>query len=68
MDAFSLYKQGDKRELYVPSELAYGDDLMPAMPRFGLGAVPQGSAVIFEFEILGLRGMRFRQKGLGFAG
>lgn len=42
--AMQLMREGDKWELYIPSELAYGDR--------GSGKIPAGSVLIFELEIL----------------
>jgi len=42
-------KEGDKWELFIPSELAYGDR--------GAGAkIPGGSVLIFELELLEVQG------------
>ena len=43
-EALPLMKEGDKWELYIPSELAYG-------PR-GQRDIPSNSALIFEIELL----------------
>ena len=44
-EALQLMKEGEKRELYIPSNLAYG----PA----GAGAdIPPNSALIFELELI----------------
>lgn len=44
-EALQLMHEGDKWELYVPSELAYGDQ--------GAGAdIPPGSTLIFEVELI----------------
>ena len=43
-EALQLMKEGDKWELYIPSELAYG-------PR-GQRDIPPNSALIFEIELL----------------
>ena len=47
--AMQLMKEGGKWELYIPSELAYGDN--------GAGAsIPGGAALIFELELLSVKG------------
>lgn len=44
-EALKLMKQGDKWNIYIPSELGYGDR--------GAGAnIPPGAALVFEVEIL----------------
>jgi len=44
-----LMKEGGKWELYIPSELAYGDR--------GAGAnIPGGAALIFTLELLEVKG------------
>ena len=40
-----MMEEGDKWELYIPSELAYGD-------RGAGGRIPGGAVLIFELEIL----------------
>jgi len=48
-EAMQLMVEGDKFELYIPSELAYGDN--------GAGAdIPGGAVLIFQMEILGING------------
>jgi FKBP-type peptidyl-prolyl cis-trans isomerase FklB len=48
-EAMQLMKEGDKWELFIPSELAYGDR--------GAGAkIPGGSVLIFELELLEVQG------------
>jgi FKBP-type peptidyl-prolyl cis-trans isomerase FklB len=48
-EAMQLMVQGDKWELYIPSELGYGDA--------GSGAkIPGGSVLVFQMEILELQG------------
>jgi FKBP-type peptidyl-prolyl cis-trans isomerase len=42
-------KEGAKWELYIPSELAYGD-------RGAGGAIPGGAALIFQMELLKVNG------------
>jgi FKBP-type peptidyl-prolyl cis-trans isomerase FklB len=41
--------EGAKWELYIPSELAYGD-------RGAGGSIPGGSALIFTLELLEIQG------------
>lgn len=44
-----LMKEGDKFELYIPSELGYGDS--------GAGAdIPAGAVLIFQMEIIEITG------------
>jgi FKBP-type peptidyl-prolyl cis-trans isomerase FklB len=48
-EAMQLMKEGGKWELYIPSELGYGDR--------GAGSViPGGSVLIFELELLKVKG------------
>ncbi len=47
MEALQLMPQGSKWEIYVPSELAYGDKKHRV--------VPQGSTLIFEIELLSVK-------------
>jgi FKBP-type peptidyl-prolyl cis-trans isomerase len=48
-EAMQLMKEGGKWELYIPSELAYGDH--------GAGAaIPGGAALIFTLELLKVKG------------
>lgn len=48
-EAMQLMKEGGKWELYIPSELAYGDSGAG-------GAIPGGAALIFELELLTVKG------------
>ncbi|KAK3252652.1 hypothetical protein CYMTET_38061 [Cymbomonas tetramitiformis] len=48
-EAMQIMKEGDKWELYIPSELAYGDQ------QRGQHIKP-GSVLIFELEILKVKG------------
>uniref|UniRef100_A0A7S2LLV9 peptidylprolyl isomerase n=1 Tax=Leptocylindrus danicus TaxID=163516 RepID=A0A7S2LLV9_9STRA len=48
-EAMQLMKEGGKWELYIPSELAYGD-------RGAGGLIPGGSVLIFTIEILEVLG------------
>jgi len=48
-EAMQLMKEGDKWELYIPSELAYGER--------GAGKdIPGGSALIFTLEMIKVKG------------
>lgn len=48
-EAMQLMKEGGKWELYIPSDLAYGDR--------GAGAsIPGGAALIFTLELLEVKG------------
>jgi FKBP-type peptidyl-prolyl cis-trans isomerase FklB len=48
-EAMQLMKEGGKWELYIPSELAYGDS--------GAGGlIPGGAALIFTLELLEVQG------------
>ena len=44
-----LMKEGGKWELYIPSELAYGD-------HGAGGAIPGGAALVFTIELLKVKG------------
>jgi FKBP-type peptidyl-prolyl cis-trans isomerase FklB len=48
-EAMQLMKEGGKWELYIPSELAYGDNGAG-------GAIPGGAALIFTLELLEVQG------------
>merc|ERR1711934_779923 len=48
-EAMQLMVEGDKWEMYIPSELGYGDSGSP--PK-----IPGGSALIFRMEILTIKG------------
>jgi FKBP-type peptidyl-prolyl cis-trans isomerase FklB len=48
-EAMQLMKEGGKWELYIPSELAYGDS--------GAGSlIPGGAVLVFELELLKVKG------------
>ena len=48
-EAMQLMKEGDTWELYIPSELAYGDR--------GAGrAIPPGAALIFKLNLIEVKG------------
>ena len=44
-EAMQLMKEGGKWELYIPSELGYGD-------RGAGGAIPGGAVLVFTLELL----------------
>jgi len=46
IEALQLMRPGDEWVLYVPSNLAYGDN--------GAGEIPPGSTLIFKIELLGI--------------
>jgi len=48
-EAMQLMKEGAKWELYIPSELGYGD-------RGAGGAIPGGAALVFTMELLEVLG------------
>ena len=48
-EAMQLMKEGGKWELYIPSELAYGD-------RGAGGLIPGGAVLIFDLELLKVKG------------
>ena len=48
-EAMQLMVEGDKWEMYIPSELGYGDS--------GSGAkIPGGSVLVFQMEIIKIKG------------
>ena len=47
-EAMQLMKEGAKWELYIPSELGYGD-------RGAGGSIPGGAVLIFTLELLKVR-------------
>jgi len=48
-EAMQLMKEGGKWELYIPSELGYGD-------RGAGGAIPGGAVLVFTLELLEVQG------------
>eukprot|EP00581_Thalassiosira_minuscula_P009317 CAMPEP_0183702824 /NCGR_PEP_ID=MMETSP0737-20130205/804_1 /TAXON_ID=385413 /ORGANISM="Thalassiosira miniscula, Strain CCMP1093" /LENGTH=201 /DNA_ID=CAMNT_0025929501 /DNA_START=58 /DNA_END=663 /DNA_ORIENTATION=- len=48
-EAMQLMKEGAKWELYIPSELAYGDTGIK-------GAIPGGAVLVFTLELLKVKG------------
>merc|ERR1711920_854239 len=49
-EAMQLMVEGDKWEMYIPSELGYGDG--------GSGKIKGGDVLIFRMEIVKINGMR----------
>lgn len=49
-EAMQLMKEGDLWELYIPSELAYGD------AGVGNGLIPGGACLVFKMEIVKVKG------------
>ncbi len=52
-----LMTEGAKWELYIPSELGYGD-------RGAGGSIPGGAVLIFTLELLKVRSLFERNKGV----
>ena len=48
-EAMQLMVEGDKWEMYIPSDLAYGD-------RGAGGKIPGGAALVFQMEIIKIKG------------
>ncbi len=48
-EAMQLMKEGGKWELYIPSELGYGD-------RGAGGQIPGGAVLVFTLELLKVKG------------
>merc|ERR1711982_129121 len=48
-EAMQLMVEGDKWEMYISSDLAYGD-------RGAGGKIPGGAALVFQMEILAIKG------------
>eukprot|EP00397_Hematodinium_sp_SG-2012_P054544 GEMP01065866.1.p1 GENE.GEMP01065866.1~~GEMP01065866.1.p1 ORF type:complete len:229 (+),score=48.89 GEMP01065866.1:39-725(+) len=55
-EAMQLMVEGDKWELYIPSDLAYGDNGSPP-------SIPGESALVFIMELLEIKGKKVRAKG-----
>ena len=51
-EGLSTMREGGIRELYIPSDLAYGDS--------GTGSIPGGATLVFRVELLGINGSTFR--------
>ncbi|CAJ1392990.1 unnamed protein product [Effrenium voratum] len=49
-EAMQLMKEGDKWELYIPSELGYGDEGTPG------GPIPPNAALVFQMQLLKIKG------------
>lgn len=58
-EAMQLMVEGDKWEMYIPMELAYGPDGKP--PK-----IPGGAALIFIMEIIGIKGSTTAKQGVVF--
>merc|ERR1719436_569946 len=56
-EAMQLMVEGDKWELYIPSDLAYGD-------RGAGGKIPGGAALVFQMEIIKIKGDKVDKKEL----
>mmetsp|Transcript_134918 Transcript_134918/g.233082 ORF Transcript_134918/g.233082 Transcript_134918/m.233082 type:complete len:159 (+) Transcript_134918:94-570(+) len=56
-EAMQLMVEGDKWEMYIPSELAYGD-------RGAGGVIPGKAALIFRMEIIKIKGKSVPKKEL----
>eukprot|EP00441_Pelagodinium_beii_P001293 CAMPEP_0197703286 /NCGR_PEP_ID=MMETSP1338-20131121/125361_1 /TAXON_ID=43686 ORGANISM="Pelagodinium beii, Strain RCC1491" /NCGR_SAMPLE_ID=MMETSP1338 /ASSEMBLY_ACC=CAM_ASM_000754 /LENGTH=298 /DNA_ID=CAMNT_0043287179 /DNA_START=68 /DNA_END=963 /DNA_ORIENTATION=- len=56
-EAMQLMVEGDKWEMYIPSELAYGD-------RGAGGKIPGGAALVFQMEIIKIKGKKVDKKEL----
>ena len=55
-EAMQLMKEGAKWELYIPSELGYGD-------RGAGGSIPGGAVLIFTLELLKVRALEIIRNG-----
>eukprot|EP00439_Symbiodinium_sp_Y106_P070295 s324_g12.t1 len=49
-EAMQLMKEGDKWELYIPSELGYGAEGTPG------GPIPPNAALVFQMQLLKVKG------------
>eukprot|EP00933_Yihiella_yeosuensis_P025099 TRINITY_DN1947_c0_g1_i3.p1 TRINITY_DN1947_c0_g1~~TRINITY_DN1947_c0_g1_i3.p1 ORF type:complete len:157 (+),score=49.07 TRINITY_DN1947_c0_g1_i3:80-550(+) len=56
-EAMQLMVEGDKWEMYIPSDLAYGD-------RGAGGVIPGKAALVFQMEILKIKGKKVDRKEL----
>mmetsp|Transcript_28355 Transcript_28355/g.81442 ORF Transcript_28355/g.81442 Transcript_28355/m.81442 type:complete len:158 (+) Transcript_28355:89-562(+) len=56
-EAMQLMVEGDKWEMYIPSELAYGD-------RGSGGKIPGGSALVFQMELIKIKGDKVKNDDL----
>merc|ERR1719382_1747409 len=54
-EAMQLMVEGDKWEMYIPSDLAYGD-------RGAGGKIPGGAALVFQMEIIKIKGDKVPKK------
>merc|ERR1719350_1192796 len=56
-EAMQLMVEGDKWEMYIPSDLAHGD-------RGAGGKIPGGAALVFQMEIIKIKGDKVDKKEL----
>merc|ERR1712003_183267 len=56
-EAMQLMHEGDKWELFIPSELAYGS-------RGAGGAIPGDAALVFQMELIEIKGDKVDKKEL----
>jgi len=54
-EAMQMMVEGDKWEMYIPSDLAYGDRGRPPQ-------IPGGDALIFTMEIIKIKGKKVPKK------
>merc|ERR1712232_581878 len=56
-EAMQLMVEGDKWEMYIPSELAYGD-------RGAGGVIPGKAALVFQMELVKIKGKKVPKQDL----